>query len=182
MKYGSRQSQNARQVAADGAKGKHSPVDTGRPSAGNQGQPEVRSTGPRYSPEPESRAPITPDMFAQMDVVDEWSLGQRLLQLGADLYCAGEFASFKDRLRRVILSGYQSAICGRDPTGKVETVGQAFERVTGEPLAQKSTSTKPHTEAKERRSGEVAARVAGEGENAAISASGCVRPEVPDTS
>lgn len=99
------------------------------------GPPESRS-GPTWRPEPEGNG--TPDLFALVRVVDEDSLGQRLLQLGADLYCEGTLATHSERLRHVIVrEQFSTVVCGRDPGGKVETVAQAFERVCGEPLAAK---------------------------------------------
>jgi hypothetical protein len=91
---------------------------------------------PQYRPEPDS--PVTPDLFALVSVVDEYSLGKRLLQQGADLYCAGEFLTFRDRLRHVIVrEQFATVICGRDNADKVENYAQAFARVTGEPLTAK---------------------------------------------
>ncbi len=94
------------------------------------------SRAPTYRPE--SAPSVTPDLFALVDVATEHSLGQRLLQHGADLYCAGEFASFTERLRHVILrERLATAICGRDNADRVETYEAAFLRVTGEPLVAK---------------------------------------------
>jgi hypothetical protein len=93
-------------------------------------------SGPQYRPEPES--PVTPDLFAIVDVVDEYSLGQRLIQHGADLYVAGDFASFAERLRYVIVRWQlATVVCGRDAGGKLEHYAAAFARVTGEPLVAK---------------------------------------------
>lgn len=93
-------------------------------------------TAPTYRPEPPSP---TADLFALVRVVDENSLGQRLLQLGADLYCEGVFATYAERLRHVISrEQFATSVCGRDLAGKVETFAQAFERVSGLPLAAKS--------------------------------------------
>lgn len=100
--------------------------------------------GPTYRPEPES-ADEAPDFFAQVRVTDENSLGLRLLQQGADLYCTGNFPTFRDRLRHVIVrEKFLVLVCGRDNAGRVETYAQAFWRVTGEPLvATKSKRAAP---------------------------------------
>ncbi len=91
---------------------------------------------PQYRPEAEG--PVTPDLFALIDVVDEYSLLRRLQQAGADVYCAGEFPTLEHRLRYVIQrEQLGTAICGRDNSGKPENYAQAFQRVTGEPLVAK---------------------------------------------
>jgi len=104
-------------------------------------------SGPQYHPEPDS--PVTQDLFAIVDVVDEYSLGARLVQQGADLYVAGEFARFAERLRHVIVrEQFASIVCGRDPSGKVETYSAAFARVSGEPLIKRvPRATKSNTTA-----------------------------------
>lgn len=80
----------------------------------------------------------TPDLFAIIEVVDEHTLGKRLIQQGVDLYIEGEFASFAERLREVIVRAQAaSVICGRDSGGKVENYAAAFARVTGETLVKK---------------------------------------------
>lgn len=84
----------------------------------------------------------TPDLFAAVRVTDEWSLGQRLLQQGADLYCDGEFATAKDRLRYVIQREQFAAVVVGRHEGKLEDYAQAFERVTGSPLAPKKARAK----------------------------------------
>ena len=103
-----------------------------------------KPVGPVYRPEPESTG-STPDLFAQVRVTDEDSLGRRLLQQGADLYCDGKFPTFRDRLRQVIVrEKFVTVVCGRDAGGRVETYAQAFWRVTGEPLvATKSKRAAP---------------------------------------
>jgi len=96
---------------------------------------------PEYRPESEGLA--TADLFAAVDVVDEYSLGARLVQHGIDLYMEGEFATYAERLRNVIVSAQAAAVvCGRDPNGKVENYSQAFARVTGEPLIKKVPNRK----------------------------------------
>lgn len=87
----------------------------------------------------------TPDLFAQVRVTDEWSLAERIKQLGmgADLWVDGDFPTFRDRLRFVI-QREQLASCtaGRTPAGQHESIAAAFERVTGEPLAPKKARAK----------------------------------------
>jgi hypothetical protein len=102
---------------------------------------------PQYRPEADS--PGTPDLFAIVQVVDEYSLGARLLQHGADLYVDGDFARFAERLAHVIVRWQlASVVCGRDPAGKVETYSAAFARVTGEPLIKRvPRGTKSNTTA-----------------------------------
>lgn len=118
-----------------------------RPS-GPQKADKPRATAPSYRPEPEGGT--TPDLFAIVDVIDEHSLGKRLQQQGADLYCAGEFATFRDRLRHVIArEQFATVICGRDNADKVENYAQAFLRVTGEalmPKVSRGTQTNPTSE------------------------------------
>ena len=85
-------------------------------------------------------AGTTPDLFARIVVIDQWSLGQRLQQqdVDADLFCSGDFPRYADRLRHVItVEQLATAVCGRSPGGNVETFAQAFERVCGEPLVPK---------------------------------------------
>ena len=110
--------------------------------AGSEGKSR---TAPSYRPEVTTgnTAGGQSDLFALAEVVDEYSLGKRLLQQGADLYCAGEFATHADRLRHVIgREQLAYAICGRDPAGKLERYAQAFERVCGEPLVKSKTGAK----------------------------------------
>jgi hypothetical protein len=100
---------------------------------------------PTYRPEPD--APATRDLFAQVTVtvVDEWSLCERIKQLGGDVYYQG-FATLRDRLRAVIQrEQLQAVVCGRDPAGKVENLAQAFQRVMGEPLDPKTKRAKATT-------------------------------------
>lgn len=99
----------------------------------------ARAAGPSYRPELETGT--TPDLFARVVVVDEYSLGKRLQQqdIDADLFCVGDFTRYSDRLRHVItVERLATAICGRNPGGKVETFAEAFERVCFEPLVLKS--------------------------------------------
>lgn len=82
------------------------------------------------------------DLFAIIRVIDESSLLERLKQLGADVYCEGNFPTLAERLRHVILREQMAkTVSGRDPHGKVETLEQAFLRVTGETLILKRTRT-----------------------------------------
>lgn len=101
------------------------------------GGEKPRAVGPSYRPELETGT--TPDLFGLVDVVDEYSLGKRLVQAGVDLYCAGDFATFTDRLRHVIVrEQLATAVCGRDNADRIETYEQAFRRVTGEPLVRRA--------------------------------------------
>lgn len=87
-----------------------------------------------------------PDLFAIVQVTDEHSLLERLKQLGADVYCDGSFPTLADRLRHVIEhEGWARIVSGRDPQGKTENIGQAFERVTGQSIILKKTSCKTAT-------------------------------------
>jgi hypothetical protein len=86
---------------------------------------------------PESSA--MPDLFAIVEVVDEHSLGRRLIQHGHDLYLGSEYPSYTERLRACIVrNGAEHVIAGRNPDGKPESYAAAFARVTGKPLIQKA--------------------------------------------
>lgn len=103
--------------------------------AGNKPQ---RTAGPSYRPEIETPAPKQADLLAIVRVVDIYSLGQRLVQQGYDLYDGIEYPSYAERLRATILgNGIACVLCGPNLAGKLEDYGQAFERVTGELLAPK---------------------------------------------
>lgn len=82
--------------------------------------------------------PTTHDLFAAVQVTGEDSLKRRLLQQGADVYCSGEFATLKDRLRHVIRrEQFAEIVSGTNDVGRVEKYYQTFERIYGEPLAPK---------------------------------------------
>lgn len=96
---------------------------------------DARMSRPDYRPEPESAVSETGDLFALVRVVDEQSLGRRLLQHGYDLYAGAPYADYAERLAACILrNGAQRVISGRGPKGRPETYQQAFERVCGKSL------------------------------------------------
>lgn len=66
-------------------------------------------------------------------------LGERLKQLGCDLYADGAvFTHFRDRVRQVILvNRLECVIVGRHD-GKPESYAQTFQRLYGEPLGKKA--------------------------------------------
>ena len=77
-----------------------------------------------------------------MSVTTELELGERLLEHGCDLYLAGNFPTYRDRLRAAILAnGVELTVIGRRPDGKVENYQQCFERLYGEPLSPKKSRT-----------------------------------------
>lgn len=58
-------------------------------------------------------------------------LADRLKQHGVDIYAGGEFASFRDRLARAIITNkFGTVIAGRHEK-KPESYGELFERIYG---------------------------------------------------
>lgn len=68
---------------------------------------------------------------------EDW-IGRRLLEHGCDLYLAGDFPTYRDRLRAAIVAnGIGLVIIGRHD-GRPETYSACFQRLYGEPLVPKA--------------------------------------------
>lgn len=138
MKYGSRQSQEARAIAAGTeSKGKLLAGDNRR-LLSNPTQP-TRRTQPNPKPEDagrQSRARDVPDitdLFAQVDA-EAW-LAELLKAHGCDIYVGGPYETYADRLGACIVrNGMQMVVVGRRE-GRPETYRDCWERLYGRKLS-----------------------------------------------
>jgi hypothetical protein len=95
--------------------------------------------------EPQGMEGNTPQQPLLGHLETETWLAERLKQHGCDLYAAGPFAHFRDRLRATILANrMQAVIVGRNKAGTLENYAQAFERLYGEPLVPRVTRNTQH--------------------------------------